>query len=140
MSSNGAVVVARDVTRVYGEGPTAVHALRGVSLDVERGKLTAVMGPSGSGKSTLMHILAGLDRPTTGDVELAGTSIGDLEDNGLPGNFMVTGAPKGNQRTLQTLINHFAGRQQWTGAQKVQLVKGLRSGSYKGDALKVNGR
>src|SRR6266511_2204430 len=71
MSSNGAVVTARDVTRVYGEGPTAVHALRGVTLDVERGKLTAVMGPSGSGKSTLMHILAGLDRPTSGEVELA---------------------------------------------------------------------
>jgi putative ABC transport system ATP-binding protein len=83
MSSNGAVVTARDVTRVYGEGPTAVHALRGVTLDVERGKLTAVMGPSGSGKSTLMHILAGLDRPTSGDVNLAGTSITDLEDNAL---------------------------------------------------------
>jgi putative ABC transport system ATP-binding protein len=83
MSSNGAVVVARGVTRVYGEGPTAVHALRGVTLDVERGKLTAVMGPSGSGKSTLMHILAGLDRPTSGEVDLAGTSIGDLEDNAL---------------------------------------------------------
>jgi putative ABC transport system ATP-binding protein len=83
MSSNGAVVTARDVTRVYGEGPTAVDALRGVTLDVERGKLTAVMGPSGSGKSTLMHILAGLDRPTSGEVELAGTSIADLEDNAL---------------------------------------------------------
>jgi putative ABC transport system ATP-binding protein len=83
MSSNGAVVVARDVTRVYGEGPTAVHALRGVTLDVERGKLTAVMGPSGSGKSTLMHILAGLDRPTSGEVQLAGTSIADLEDTAL---------------------------------------------------------
>jgi putative ABC transport system ATP-binding protein len=83
MSSNGAVVTARDVTRVYGEGPTAVHALRGVTLDVERGKLTAVMGPSGSGKSTLMHILAGLDRPTSGEVQLAGTSIADLEDNAL---------------------------------------------------------
>ncbi len=55
----GAVVTARDVARTYGEGDTAVHALRGVSLDVERGKLTGVMGPSGSGKSTLMHILAG---------------------------------------------------------------------------------
>jgi putative ABC transport system ATP-binding protein len=83
MSSNGAVVVARDVTRVYGEGPKAVHALRGVTLDVERGKLTAVMGPSGSGKSTLMHILAGLDRPTSGEVQLAGTSIADLEDTAL---------------------------------------------------------
>ena len=60
------VVAARDVTRRYGEGETAVDALRGVSLDVRRGQLTAVMGPSGSGKSTLMHILAGLDKPTSG--------------------------------------------------------------------------
>ncbi|HMI29205.1 MAG TPA: ATP-binding cassette domain-containing protein, partial [Gaiellaceae bacterium] len=58
------VVSATDLTRRYGEGDTAVDALRGVSLDVPRGQLTAVMGPSGSGKSTLMHILAGLDRPT----------------------------------------------------------------------------
>ena len=64
----GAVVVADDVTRRYGEGDTAVDALRGVSLEVAKGKLTAVMGPSGSGKSTLMHILAGLDKPTSGDV------------------------------------------------------------------------
>ena len=67
-STNVAVVSARGVTRVYGEGDTAVNALCGVYLDVERGQLTAVMGPSGSGKSTLMHILAGLDRPTEGDV------------------------------------------------------------------------
>jgi putative ABC transport system ATP-binding protein len=80
MSSNGAVVTARDVTRVYGEGPTAVDALRGVTLDVERGKLTAVMGPSGSGKSTLMHILAALDRPTEGHVTIAGTRLGQLSD------------------------------------------------------------
>src|SRR5215208_6161546 len=77
-----AVVSAREVTRVYGEGETAVHALRGVSLDVERGRLTAVMGPSGSGKSTLMHILAGLDTPTSGTVSIDGdeiTSMGDTE-------------------------------------------------------------
>ena len=64
--ASGPVVTATDVTRRYGEGETAVDALRGVSLEVERGKLTAVMGPSGSGKSTLMHILAGLDKPTSG--------------------------------------------------------------------------
>jgi putative ABC transport system ATP-binding protein len=63
-SENGTVVVAREVMRRYGAGETAVDALRGVSVDVPRGKLTAVMGPSGSGKSTLMHILAGLDKPT----------------------------------------------------------------------------
>jgi putative ABC transport system ATP-binding protein len=78
---NGAVVSARDIRRVYGEGETAVNALCGVNLDVERGKLTAVMGPSGSGKSTLMHILAALDRPTSGTVHIAGTKLGALSDN-----------------------------------------------------------
>ena len=67
----GPVVSASDLTRRYGEGETAVDALRGVSLDVPKGQLTAVMGPSGSGKSTLMHILAGLDKPTSGEVEIA---------------------------------------------------------------------
>jgi putative ABC transport system ATP-binding protein len=80
---DGAVVSGREITRRYGEGETAVDALRGVSLDIEKGKLTAVMGPSGSGKSTLMHILAGLDRPTSGDVTIAGTNITKLDDNDL---------------------------------------------------------
>src|SRR5438132_12391655 len=80
---NGAVVTATDVTRRFGEGDTAVDALRGVSLDVARGKLTAVMGPSGSGKSTLMHILAGLDRPTSGEVTIDGTNITELGDTDL---------------------------------------------------------
>jgi putative ABC transport system ATP-binding protein len=75
-----AVVAARDITRRYGEGDTAVDALRGVSLDVSQGKLTAVMGPSGSGKSTLMHILAALDRPTSGSIWIAGTKLGELND------------------------------------------------------------
>jgi putative ABC transport system ATP-binding protein len=82
-SENGTVVVARDVTRRYGEGETAVDALRGVSVEVPRGKLTAVMGPSGSGKSTLMHILAGLDQPTTGSVTVAGKEITTLKDSDL---------------------------------------------------------
>ena len=81
--TNGAVVVAKDVARRYGEGDTAVDALRGVSLDVSRGQLTTVMGPSGSGKSTLMHILAGLDRPTGGSVEIGGTEITTLGDSDL---------------------------------------------------------
>jgi putative ABC transport system ATP-binding protein len=83
MSSNGAVVVGSDVARRYGEGDTAVDALRGVSLEVDRGKLTTVMGPSGSGKSTLMHILAGLDRPTSGSVAIDGTEITSLGDTEL---------------------------------------------------------
>ena len=82
-SSNGAVVVANEVTRRYGEGDTAVDALRGVSVDIAPGKATAVMGPSGSGKSTLMHILAGLDKPTSGSVGIAGTEITTLGDNDL---------------------------------------------------------
>jgi putative ABC transport system ATP-binding protein len=80
---SGAVVVADDVSRRYGEGDTAVDALKGVSLEVDQGKLTAVMGPSGSGKSTLMHILAGLDKPTSGTVEISGTEITTLKDSDL---------------------------------------------------------
>jgi putative ABC transport system ATP-binding protein len=82
-NGKGPVVVAEGVTRRYGAGETAVDALRGVSVDVERAHLTAVMGPSGSGKSTLMHILAGLDKPTAGTVEVAGTEITTLGDNDL---------------------------------------------------------
>jgi putative ABC transport system ATP-binding protein len=81
--NQGAVVVAADVTRRYGEGETAVDALRGISLEVAKGELTAVMGPSGSGKSTLMHILAGLDKPTSGTVEVSGTEITRLKDSDL---------------------------------------------------------
>jgi putative ABC transport system ATP-binding protein len=79
----GAVVSAKDVTRRYGEGDTAVDALRGVSLDVPKGQLTAVMGPSGSGKSTLMHILAGLDRATSGEVRIDGNELSGLNDTEL---------------------------------------------------------
>src|SRR5829696_8441479 len=81
--SSNAVVTARDVVRRYGSGDTAVDALRSVSVDIAEGRLTAVMGPSGSGKSTLMHILAGLDKPTSGEVTVAGVDVGGLDDDAL---------------------------------------------------------
>ena len=78
-----AVVEGRGLVRRYGEGSTAVEALRGVDIEVRAGELVAVMGPSGSGKSTLMHILAGLDKPTSGTVTIAGTEITSLDDSQL---------------------------------------------------------
>jgi putative ABC transport system ATP-binding protein len=77
------IVIATDVHRRYGEGPTAVDALAGVTVSFERGRFSAIMGPSGSGKSTLMHILAGLDRPTSGSVRLDGIEIVGLDDADL---------------------------------------------------------
>jgi putative ABC transport system ATP-binding protein len=77
------VVSASGLVRRYGEGSTAVEALAGVSLDVEAGRMTAIMGPSGSGKSTLMHLLAGLDTPTEGRIVLAGTDITRLNERKL---------------------------------------------------------
>ncbi len=73
-------VAARDLVRRYGSGDTAVDALRGVSLSIVEGELTAIMGPSGSGKSTLMHLLAGLDRPSSGEVWIDETQIATLSD------------------------------------------------------------
>ena len=77
------VVVAQDVSRRYGSGDAAVDALRGISLDLRRGQYAAIMGPSGSGKSTLMHILAGLDQPTSGSVMVDGVEITTLKDRAL---------------------------------------------------------
>jgi putative ABC transport system ATP-binding protein len=76
-------VSATALTRTYGEGGSAVHALRGVSLEVPAGQFTAVMGPSGSGKSTLMHLLAGLDTPDAGSVRIAGEDITRMSDREL---------------------------------------------------------
>jgi len=81
--SDDNVVVAQDVSRRYGSGDAAVDALRGTSLDLQRGQYTAIMGPSGSGKSTLMHILAGLDQPTSGSVKVDGVEITTLKDRAL---------------------------------------------------------
>ena len=77
------VVSASNLIKRYGQGDAHVDALRGVSLDIEEGRMTAVMGPSGSGKSTLMHIMAGLDQPTEGTVSIAGLEISSMSDREL---------------------------------------------------------
>jgi putative ABC transport system ATP-binding protein len=77
------IVVATEVHRRFGEGATAVDALDGVTVAFEKGRFSAIMGPSGSGKSTLMHILAGLDRPTSGSIVLDGTELTSLDDDDL---------------------------------------------------------
>ena len=83
-SANGsAIVSSHDLVRRFGEGDVAVDALAGVSVAFDEARFAAIMGPSGSGKSTLMHLLAGLDRPTSGSVTLAGTDLGSLDDRAL---------------------------------------------------------
>ncbi|HEX9889228.1 MAG TPA: ABC transporter ATP-binding protein [Nitriliruptorales bacterium] len=74
---------AIDARKAYGVGPHAVHALDGVTVDIDRGAFTAIMGPSGSGKSTLLHCLAGLDHLTSGTIELDGTNLSTLDDKQL---------------------------------------------------------
>jgi putative ABC transport system ATP-binding protein len=78
-------VRARGLTKVYGAGEAAVHALRGVDLDIERAKLTAIMGPSGSGKSSLLHVMAALDRPSAGEVLLEGVALAGASARELTG-------------------------------------------------------
>jgi len=81
--ADGPVVVGRDLKKRFGTGPAAVDALRGVSVELAPRSFTAIMGPSGSGKSTLMHLLAGLDRPTEGEVWIGPTKLADLNDREL---------------------------------------------------------
>ncbi|HEV7808001.1 MAG TPA: ABC transporter ATP-binding protein [Solirubrobacteraceae bacterium] len=78
-----AIVSTTDLHRRYGEGAAAVDALAGVSVDIARGAFTAIMGASGSGKSTLMHLMAGLDTPTSGSVSIDGVQLGELDDRRL---------------------------------------------------------
>ena len=77
------IVSTTELRRVYGEGETAVHALRGITTSFPSGQFAAIMGPSGSGKSTLMHLLAGLDRPTAGSVVVEGSEVANLDDKAL---------------------------------------------------------
>src|SRR5512138_2115531 len=77
------VIEARDLTKIYVMGEVEVQALRGVSLQIERGEVVSIMGPSGSGKSTLMNILGCLDRPTSGEYCLDGSDVAQLSDNRL---------------------------------------------------------
>ncbi len=83
MSDSETVISVRNLVKTYVVGEVEVRALRGVSIDVKRGEFLAVTGSSGSGKSTLMHILAGLDKPTSGEVTIAGTEISKLNDSDL---------------------------------------------------------
>jgi putative ABC transport system ATP-binding protein len=78
-----AIVRLRGVTRVYGEGDVAVHALRGVDLSLARGDFAAMAGPSGSGKTTLLNVIGGLDRATSGTVEVDGHDLGGLSGTAL---------------------------------------------------------
>ena len=77
------VIKATDITKTYSPDKVPVQALRGVSLEIEQGEFTAIVGPSGSGKTTLLNIIGGLDKPTSGKIEVGGTNISTLSDNQL---------------------------------------------------------
>ena len=77
------IVRIRDITKVFRQGDIQVTALNGVSLDIQRGEFIALMGPSGSGKSTLLHLIAGIDRPTSGSLQVQGIDIAGLNESQL---------------------------------------------------------
>ena len=77
------ILEIKNLCKVYGKGETKVDALKNVSFDIEQGEFVAIVGPSGSGKSTLLHILGGVDTPTSGEVNIAGTDIGKLNETNL---------------------------------------------------------
>lgn len=77
------IIELKDVVRSYGQGAAKVHALRGITVGIEAGSMTAIVGPSGSGKSTLLNLLGALDQPTSGQVLVAGMDLGKLDDNAL---------------------------------------------------------
>lgn len=82
-TSSGPIAIATNVTKTYGSGDTTVHALKDISCEFDEGELTAIMGPSGSGKSTLMHCMAGLDKATSGSIEVAGQNIAGMNESKL---------------------------------------------------------
>ena len=100
-NADSVAVAATALTRTYGEGGSAVHALRGVSIEVPKGQFTAVMGPSGSGKSTLMHLLAGLDTPDAGDRDVA--RCGRVEPGEDVHERRLAGARRAHDRGQATL-------------------------------------
>ena len=80
--SPGATIQLEDLSRTYGEGPTAVHALRGASLDITPGQFVVILGPSGSGKTTLLNLIGSIDEPTSGSIRVGGIDLGSLDDGG----------------------------------------------------------
>lgn len=83
MKNAKVIIETNNLTKIYGEGATAVKALQNVSLSIQQGGFVAIMGPSGSGKSTLLHLLGGLDQPTSGRYVLDGVTVNDMDDDSL---------------------------------------------------------